>query len=78
MKISNFRNYERSGFSSLNYKYTATVDVTTGILWWKKTEAKKIAREYLTHWFFVDSGEFTPGQVVQALERPLAFERGWT
>jgi hypothetical protein len=77
MKVSNFRDYERTGDSILNWRFTATIDVTTGYLWWKKTEPKKIAKKVLSNWFFMDGTGFTPGVDVELMEKPIAFERGW-
>lgn len=77
MKLSNIRNFERHGRSAIDWKFTADVDVTTGFLWWKKTETKKVACKYAGFWFFVDTGMFTPGSQMEAMARPIEFQRGW-
>ena len=68
MKISNFRAYTKSGLGSREREH-ATVDVTTGVLWWKKTEPRGVCRELGGYWFFVDSGQFTPRFDVESLAR---------
>lgn len=76
MKITNFRDFEMHGKGSLIGRfYTARVDVETGLLWWKKKREATIRREYIGYWHFVDSGQFTPGRVVEALERSYKAER---
>ena len=60
MKITNFK---KTG------PRTATVDVTTGILWFKKTRTEKISLGHGEYWFFVETGEFTPGHDVEKLCR---------
>lgn len=47
----------------------AEVDVTEGLLWWKKTARRKIVKNYVGSWFFMDTGEFCPGYDVDNLER---------
>ena len=78
MKISNFRNYDRKGTTCLTYKYDAIVDVTTGFLWWKKTVVRRVHRKYASAWFFVDTGKFTQGYDVEALERSYRVNNGHT
>jgi len=58
MEIKNFRDYSRTGQTVLNYRYFATVDVTTGYLWWKKTRELRIFRDYTSYWRFMGSGEY--------------------
>jgi len=54
----------------LNEPRKATVTVTTGLLWWKKVERKRISRQIgAGSWFFVDSGEYTPGFQAENLAR---------
>ena len=45
MKLSNFKLVKVTGSSVMNYRFKATVDVTTGLLF-KKTENKEIYKEY--------------------------------
>lgn len=69
MKVSNFRNYERTGTSCTSFEYDAEVDFTTGFLWWKKTVTRKIHRVYAEFWFWVDTGRFCQMNYVENLER---------
>jgi hypothetical protein len=68
MKISDFEYLGTTG-ELLEKVEHAEVTVTTGTLWWKKSERKKIQRKALNFWFFVDTGDFTPGLQVEELER---------
>ena len=69
MKLSNFRLERTEGSGPLTWKYFATVDVETGILFWKKTERKMICREFGGCYFFVDSGKYVPGFIAEELAR---------
>ena len=69
MKITNFNLIKTMGDTLINRKFVATIDVQTGILFWKKKSTKKIIREYGCFWFFADTGEFTPSRKVENLER---------
>lgn len=69
MKLSNFRDYVREGTSALDWRFRAKVDVTTGMLWWKKTETKEIMQQYASFWYFVDTGEWTPDRQAEHLSR---------
>ena len=69
MKISNFMLDKTIGTSPMNLEYEGTVDIETGFLFWKKIRRVKIRREYVGFWYFVDTGEFTPGYKVEALAR---------
>lgn len=67
MKLSNFVMIYTSGKEPL---YLAEVDVTTGALWWKRTERKTIFKpKFSLYWSFLDSGEFTPDQQAEFLEK---------
>ncbi len=61
MKLSNFKLTKITGESALYKIFHATIDIETGVLWWKKKVNVKIQREYGRRWFFVDTGEYTPG-----------------
>ena len=76
MKFSNFKLEARAGQSYSDYVFYASVDVTTGFLFWKKTERKNIYREYGKNWFFVESGKFTPGFQVEELARSWTAKTG--
>lgn len=73
MKISNFKKTESiltkpHGNPNLWTMETGTVDITTGFLWWRKVETKKVFKEPLSpNWRFLDTGKFTPGYEVEAL-----------
>lgn len=69
MRISNFTLDKTEGTSPTTWKYRASIDVTTGYLFWKRTVRREITREFAEHWFFCDTGEFTPGWEVEALAR---------
>lgn len=74
MKISNFRLTKVAGNSPLSWRFYALVTVTTTT---KKLFRKpvcldrdhEVSRTYAASWVFVDTGEFTPGSQVEALER---------
>lgn len=76
MKLSNFTLTNTKGRSALDLEYFAEVDVTTGALWWKKTERKQIRREYAGFWHFVDNGEFTPNRQAETLARAWKAKTG--
>jgi len=73
MKISNFVPTHTFGREPLQRVQVALVDVTTttGCLWWKKE--RRVTRDIMKRlgqcWFFVDTGEWTPGFQVETLER---------
>ena len=48
--------------------YGMEVTVTTG-LFWKKSERRKVHREYACMWRFMDTGAPTPGFSVDNLEK---------
>lgn len=76
MKLSNFRDLVRTGNNALDWNFSATVDVTTGYLWWKKTRAEQICRSYVGNWFFVSNGEYTPDFLVERMERVYKVQKG--
>lgn len=69
MKISEFSIKKIIGTSALDWEYFAEVSVTTGMLFWKKTERRQIHRKYADYWHFVDNGQYTPGNQVERLAR---------
>jgi hypothetical protein len=69
MRLSNPRNYRSSSPDVLKRVYTCDVDVTTGFLFWKRTVTKQVRRKYAEFWHFSDTGAFTPGYQMEALER---------
>ena len=72
MKLSDFVLTHTKGKSPLDLEYFADVSVTTGSLWWKRTERRKIRREYIGAWHFVDTGKFTPEFQAEELARAYA------
>ncbi len=74
MKITNFRLTERTGTSSLTWKFKALVEVETGIFF-KKKEDKVIYKEYGSNWVFADTGKYTPDYDVEELQRKFEAER---
>lgn len=63
MKYSNFQLIKRTN----NYTH-ATVDITTGRLWWKKTTTHRVAKYSASdNWRFTDLGVFTDGYEVEKL-----------
>ena len=75
MKISNFNLIEVIGDNALNWKFRATVDVTTGIF--KKTTTKReIFKNYAGYWYFADNGQFTPKNDVECLVRAFEAKQG--
>lgn len=71
MKIANFRLIEVTGRSATDWKYRATVDVTTG-LFKKKTKTVEVFKNYAGSWFFLDSGKFVLGPDVDEMARSFA------
>jgi hypothetical protein len=69
MKLSEFVLTHTKGKNALDLEYFADVAVTTGALWWKKCERRKIHREFAGSWHFVDTGTFTPCFQAEDLER---------
>ena len=76
MKFSNFKLEARTGARYSDYVFFASVDVTTGFLFWKKTERKNISRKIGDYWFFVENGKFTPGFQVEELARSWTAKTG--
>ena len=72
MTLSEFVLTHTKGKKALDREYFADVSVTTGALWWKRTERHKIRRDYTGFWHFVDTGKFTPGFQAENLARAYA------
>jgi len=64
MKISNFRDY-----TNIDGIMLAKVDVESGFLIFKKKVTKTICRCLSSYWFFADTGEYTPSNICEKLER---------
>ena len=62
-KISNFRLVEVIGRNALDWKFRATVDVTTKKWFREKTETVEVFRKYCGFWFFSETGEIVPNGV---------------
>jgi hypothetical protein len=73
MVLSEFVLTDTKGRSPRDWVYFADVTVTTktGALWRKKTHVvrRKISRNYVGMWFFLDDGKSTPGTQAEDLER---------
>lgn len=76
MKLSNFKLTETKGKNALDLQYSATVDVTTGFFFWKKTQTRTIRREYCGYWHFADTGKYTPGSQAEELARAWTAQTG--
>lgn len=76
MKLDNFELTRTKGQDARDLEFFAVVDVTTGVLWWKKITRKEIWREYGGFWHFVETGEFTPGLQVEELARAWKAKTG--
>ena len=76
MKIDNFKLVEVLGSNALNWRFKATVDVTTGIWFKKKTEKKEIFKTYISSWWFSDSGKFLPMDEMSEFERSFMAKEG--
>jgi len=68
MKMSEFVLTHTIG-SGWDKQFYADVSVTTGVLWWKRVERRKIVRPNPGFWYFLDTGEFVPGFQAENLER---------
>ena len=75
MILSDFRLYKTEGNNALNKVFFASVNVTTGMLFWKKTLRRRIRREYAGFWHFIDTGEFLPLQA-ETLARAYTAQTG--
>lgn len=71
MKITNFKLIKQGYVFGGNATAEVDVETVSGVLFWKKkkTSTRLISREYASSWFFADTGEWTPGFQVDALER---------
>lgn len=79
MKLSNARNFVRTGDNPINWKFTAEVDCTVSSFFglFKKTTTRKVARKHGRHWFFLDTGMGTPGFQMEVLSRSAEFLNDW-
>jgi hypothetical protein len=78
MKISNFKLVSVCGSRPLDWRFKATVDVTDkmGFFSVKKTVTRQIYKIRGGSWYFVDTGEFTPGREVEHLVKMLEAKKG--
>lgn len=80
MILSGFALRGKEGKNALDTIYYGEVTVTTvtGRLWWKKvtTRREKITRRYAGRWYFVENGEYLPGEAIDALERSYRAKTG--
>ena len=80
MKLTNFKLVETRGRSALNWEYFAEVDVETRPFPFlkKRVETRKIRKEYVGAWHFVDTGVFTPEYQAENLARAWTAQTGET
>ena len=76
MKIDNFKLVEVLGSNALNWRFKATVDVTKGIWFTKKTEEREIFKTYISSWWFSDGGKFLPVDKMREIERVYMSKTG--
>lgn len=69
MKINNLKILEVRGDKLTNYLVVATVNVEEGVCLWKKRCTAKVCKKYGGSWFWMDTGIFTPGFIVEDLCR---------
>jgi len=68
MKISNFELTAITKNNVGNEVFHATIDIETGIFWWKKKRTVEIRKTLLfSTWFFVETGQWILGNEVNAL-----------
>ena len=80
MTISNFKLLSVTGTSPINWRFKASVDVTTRPFPYIKQITKEtiICKTYAGYWSFLDSGEFTPGNDTENLARAYENKHGQT
>lgn len=69
MKLSDFEVVRVDGEDPTDKVLHATVNVTTGRLWWRNTVRRPISRGYADYFRFSDTGELTPGTQAEELEK---------
>lgn len=69
VRITSIANFRRTGRNELDWMYWADAQVEIGAWFWKKSFTRKVCRKYADYWFFVDSGEMTPGFQMEQLAR---------
>jgi len=76
MKITNFNLV--TTYTDVNDMkvFTATIDVETGMLWWKNKRTVPVQKIGKGFWFSTENGEFTPGGKVEALARAWTAKTG--
>jgi len=70
MKYSNFKLVSAKKIACV-WKYKATVDITTGFLFWKKTKTTDITSKGISNWIFNDTGRYTCSYFVEYLVSSL-------
>jgi len=77
MKISNFELTATTKNNVGSDVFHATIDIETGMLWWKKKRTVEIRRTLLfSTWFFVETGRWILGDEVNALARTWSAKTG--
>ena len=74
-KISNF-NLLRVETTDHSTTYHATIDVTTGHWWWKKTQTLDIFRSRTDNWRRADNGDYIRHPAVKNLARVWTLKTG--
>lgn len=72
MKLSDFVLEDVKGSNAVDWVFIASVTVTTGMLWWQRTQRRTIRRRFAGCWYFEDTGQFTPDSQAECLERAFA------
>lgn len=76
MEYRNFKLTKIIGASPSSWKFRATIDICTGSWIFKKTETHEVYRKYAELWSFVETGEFTFGNLCERLERSFCAKQG--
>lgn len=78
MKIANFKYSYKTSDNILDVVFHASVDVTVGFWFWKKTMTRRIARQYANlHWNFMDTGDITPDYFVENMETLFVYNENY-
>ena len=68
MTFSNFKIDKTIMKYNIIWEEYGTVDITTGVWLWKKTNTHQVFKTAM-NWKFVETGKWTPGLHVENLER---------
>lgn len=77
MILSNFVLARVRGTSAINLEYFAEVDVTVTVFLGRSiTVRKEIRRTFVGAWHFTETGEYTPSDLAERLERVWEAKHG--